>query len=393
MLVLPWLVAAGVYGYRSRDAAAPASAPAVDPSVPSPAGPWGRLVTTPIVISPPMEYVPRNWGPDVPTLWNIPAATPDEFVRFLSAAGFAADDIARLQGVTRRHAESGGMVIAPEPAFVRGLQPDIRARLYLSIMKSRLNADQQTAFRFHGDSLEQWLGPLVSQRTRDLMAPYVYRHGGFMYFADIDLVRRDVTDPLELQRLAKALNRQATLLVSVEVDQPANLPAIAEYWGRGGRRTDIRPILESMAESGSHRGIDVSHLLPGLARELLYRYPRLTVADYEKPLLANCLWTALNFFNVTPDDRFLDVQVALEALKRDYYLVHDGVQLGDVVAFSDRDGNLFHAAVYIAGDLVFGKNGITPMAPWSILPIERIKGHYIEDSDDWQVTYHRRKGL
>jgi len=394
ILVLPWLVAAGVYGYRSRVVAAPASEPApADPSIPAPAGPWGRLVTTPIIVSPPVEYVPRNWGPDVATSWTIPATTPDEFVRFLSAAGFAADDIGRLQSGARRDARSGGFVVAPEGAFVRGLAPEIRRRLYLGMMKSRLDTDQPTPFRFYGDSLEQWLGPLVSPQTRERVAPYVYREGGFMYFADIDLVRREITDPTELQRLAKGLNRQATLLVEVQVDKTSDISAIAEYWGRGGRRTDIRPLLESLAESGGHRAIDISHLLPSLAREHLYRYPRLTVADYEKPLLANCLWTALNFFDVTPDDRLLDVQVALETLKRDYYIVHDGIQLGDVVAFSDREGNLFHAAVYLAGDLVFGKNGVTPMAPWSILPLERLKGHYVEDSDDWQVTYHRKKTL
>lgn len=38
--------------------------------------------------------------------------------------------------------------------------------------------------------------------------------------------------------------------------------------------------------------------LPALARNHLYRYPKLTAADLDKPLLANCLWSALNFFEL-----------------------------------------------------------------------------------------------
>lgn len=390
VLVVPWLIAGALYVNAHDPEAIANPAP---PPVESPAGPWGHLIQTPIVISPPIEYVSQNWGALEPTLWHVPASTPDELAAFLASTGMAPEDAARLRATARRHTRAGGVVLEPDADLVRRLAPEVRARLYFRIAGSDLNVDQRTAFRFFGTSPAAWLGPSVSPRTRELVEPLIYRHGDFMYFADVESVRRQIQDPAELQRLAKALYRQATLLVTLRIDDPAEVPAIAEYWGRGGRRTDIRPLLESIAEGGSSRTIDISHLLPTLAREHLYRYPRVSVADHEKPLLANCLWTALNFFDPTPDDRLLDVRVALEHLKRDFYLVHDGHQLGDVVAFSDRQGNLFHAAVYLADGLIFGKNGITPMAPWSILPLERIKGHYVEDSDDWQVTFHRRNDL
>ena len=391
LLVLPWLIlaAAHLYGFPRTPPASSAVAPSATPSV----GPWGRLVVTPIVIAPPTEYVSRNWGPVEPTLWHVPATTPEEIRTLLSTSGLAGDDIARLLSTARPHRRAGGSVLAPGPDLVRGLAPDVRDRLYLRFANSELNVDQVTAYRFFGTSLAEWLDGLVSPSTRALVEPYIYRHGDFMYFADIESVRTQIPDPAELQRLTKALYRQATMLISLQIDASADIAALAEYWGRGGRRTDIRPLLESVAESQSNRSIDVSHLLPSLAREYVYRYPRITVADAEKPLLSNCLWTALNFFNPTPDDRFLDVQFALEHLKRDYFLVQDRLQLGDIVVFSARDGTLVHVAVYIADDLVFGKNGTTPMAPWSILPIERIKGHYVESSEDWRVTYHRRNGL
>src|SRR5690606_33748635 len=141
--------------------------------------------------------------------------------------------------------------------------------------------------------------------------------------------------------------RHATMLVEVEVPGQASVDDLAEYWGRGGRRTDLEPLLEAVARDTSGSGaLDISHLVPTLTRDHLYRYPRPTVEDLERPLLANCLWTALNFFAATPDDRYLDPAVAIATLKSDYYLVQDNLQLGDIAVFSDAGGNLVHVAVY-----------------------------------------------
>jgi hypothetical protein len=391
LLVVPWLVTGAIYlngATRERRTPVPPEAPTE-----SPAGPWGRLTKSPIVIAPPAEYVPHNWGTPMPLLWHVPVTSSGELAPFFSAAGLGGADIARLQATARRESPGTGMVVAPDPAMVRALPPEVRARVYLQMSRAQGNRDQHTAFRFHGSSVHAWLGAAVSDETVAMLEPFIFRQRGFMYLADLDAVWPQIEDPAELQRLARALNRQATMLVTLHVDDAADVPALAAYWGRGGRRTDIRPLLDSLGDQGRAMSIDISHLLPALARDLLYRYPRLTVSDHEKPVLPNCLWTALNFFNGTPDDRFLDVQFAVDTLVRDYDVVRGEPALGDVVAFTDRDGNLFHVAVYVADGLVFGKNGIAPLSPWSLLPLERLEGHYIENSDGWHVTFHRRKDL
>jgi hypothetical protein len=164
-----------------------------------------------------------------------------------------------------------------------------------------------------------------------------------------------------------------------------------EYWGRGGRRTEIRPLLESAAGGGADRFIDVVHLLPPFAQNHLYCYPKLSAGDLDRPAVVNCLWTSLNFFNPKPDDRFLDTAVALKALKEDYFIVESDFELGDIVAFLDEEGNIFHAAVYIAGDLVFSKNGISAMAPWTLSSLDDVKGYYRWRSENPRLIVHRRK--
>jgi hypothetical protein len=395
LVIVPWVIAGVLYSWTedADEATGPAVGSAADPPSPAKAGPWGQLTVTPIVISPPIEYIPRTWGsPDV-SPWYLPRMTARELEQFLSSFGLDRDAIARLSSTMRPEPRTGGVVVRPDPDVLRRLDPQGRARLYQELGKSQLNHDQKTSYRYFAASPDAWFSSsLISPETRRLVEPLLYRKGDFLFFADIQLVRSALS-PDELQRLAKVLLRQATMLVRLRIADATQVAPMAEYWGRGGRRTDIRPLLESIAGAGADGSIDISHLLPSFAREHLYRYPRITVTDLQKPLLANCLWTALNFFNADPDDRFLDEHFSLERLKEDYYLVHDGFQLGDIVAFRDGEGNLFHLAVYLADDLVFGKNGTTPLAPWTILPLERLKGHYVEYADQWHVSYHRRKDL
>lgn len=401
--IAPWLVLGTIQLW-------PAATAGTTQPLPTPAtaasGPWGRLVLTPITISPPLEYVPRDWGAVQPSAWTFPNMAVDQAADFLLRSGMSREDVATLRAAVRPTLAVNGVSFTPSSEIVRRLTAEARATIYLALARAAvkvdrnvapINYDQFTAYRFHGTSAEDWLSG-VSAATRALVEPYLYTDAGFLFFADIERIRPAIADLEELQRLVKRLLRQQTVLVQLTLNDPSQLDAITEYWGRGGRRTDIRPILESVArfsQASDDPGlsIDVSHLLPSLARQLLYRYPKVTVADEERPLLANCLWTALNFFNQQADDRYLDVTFALNRLKEDYFLVHDGFQLGDVVVFTDAEGGLVHVAVYLADNLIFSKNGTSALAPWSILPIDQLKGHYAENADTWHATYHRRKDL
>ena len=73
-MVLPWLIAAVFYSRGPSGAATPETNRGAAPGDPafSASGdprPWGQLIVTPIVISPPLEYVPSNWGPVEPPRW------------------------------------------------------------------------------------------------------------------------------------------------------------------------------------------------------------------------------------------------------------------------------------------------------------------------------------
>lgn len=395
VFALPWIVVGAFYLRGNSVPAEPVKAPAGEASRSAAAGPWGHLTITPIVVSPPLEYVAADWGrADEPYRWYFPGTSPEVLRAFLSSTGLTPDQIARLESAVQRDDRIAGLTLRPDLDLLQSLSPDVRARLYLQLAKSSLNADQGNSLRYFGASTDAWLqGSLISPETRRLVEPLIYRDGDIMHFADAAIVHSKITDATERQRLAKVLLRQPTMLVRLSVDRTSQIGELARYWGIGGRSTDVRPLLESVAGAGTSGEIDIVHLLPTFARNRLYRYPKLTTGDFDKPALANCLWTALNFFRTEPDDRFLDVNASLEALRKDYYIVEAGYQLGDIIALLDAEGDLFHVVVYLADDLVFTKNGTSPVSPWTIMPLQRVKDYYRTHSDNPRLIYHRRNDL
>lgn len=391
LVVVPWLIAAGIYARRAQASETPAAPVPSGPFTAGNPGPWGRLTVSPIVVSPPLEYISGDLQPSGPIAWHLPGTSPEVAASFIAWTGMAGADQSRLVNTARPNPGIGGLSLYPDAAFVRGLSPDVRARLYTRLAQTPLNVAQAESYRFLGSSPAEWLAASpISADTRRLVEPLIYRDGPFLHFADLEVIRPAINDPNEWRLLRKVLMRSSTLLVRLTVETTADVTALAHYWGAGGRRLDIRPLLESVA-GAPDRSIDVIHLLPALARNNLYRYPKLTAADLDKPMLENCLWTALNFFAPDPNDRFLDLQTALNTLKHDYYVVESGFELGDVVAFLDENGTLFHAAVHLADGLAFTKNGTSPMAPWTIMSLENIRAFYKTRSQNARLIYHRRK--
>lgn len=390
VLVLPWLTVAAIW-LKPMHWTGNGSA---DPGNPGASGKWGKLTLVPIVISPPTELVFTDWGFLREPVWFFPGANADKVSRMLQAAGVSPADADRLRSGARFEPQIDGIVLAPDPSWVRALHPETRARIYRILVKSPMNVDQRLSFRFPGSNPEEWFGPtLIAPRTRHLIEPLIYRDGDTMLLSDIELVRSEIGSDNEMVRLGKALFRQPAVMASLSVDRSADLDMLVEYWGRGGRRTEIRPLLESVMEGGTGESIDLIYLLPPFAQKRLYTYPKLSVGDLQRPAVVNCLWTSLNFFLPDPDDRYLDADVALKTLKEDYFIVEADFELGDIAAFMDEEGNIFHAAVYIADDLLFSKNGVSAMAPWTLLSLGDIREYYRWLSENPRIIFHRRKGL
>jgi hypothetical protein len=63
-------------------------------------------------------------------------------------------------------------------------------------------------------------------------------------------------------------------------------------------------------------------------------------------------------------------------LKTRYRPVGQSPVFGDLLVMIDSEGEAIHMAVFIAGDIVFTKNGMTPLQPWTLMHIEDMMTHF-----------------
>ena len=135
--------------------------------------------------------------------------------------------------------------------------------------------------------------------------------------------------------------------------------------------------------------IDVIHLLPASVRKILYTFPNPLLT--ENGYLPDCHWTSLNFFNAEPLERLSDPIQATQYTLENFRVVEAPYQCGDVLFFTDiKTGDAYHSCAYIADDIVFTKNGRSPLQPWVLMKIEQVKTLYDLHFRTQTVAYRRQ---
>jgi len=382
---VPWLVSHDGVSDSAHGKASPRPKPAI--------GKWGRLEYTPIVISPPLEFI-RDTSPEFhskPAAWSLPHTSRFELAEFFKQIKISPSLSRQLVSMAQADAKTGGMTIRPSRQFIFGVSPEDRAALYTALGAHKINGDQRTIFPFQGKSLDDWLaGTGVSAETIKLIEPLIYRRGYFMYFADLRVIGylHSRSDRLNLLR---ALPRVSTFLAHLKISADSDIDRLVKYWGRGGRENEVRPILEAMKRRGGRQSINITHLLPPLARRRLYTYPGRSDSDMKsKP--RDCHWTTMNFFCDEPDDRFCDAGLLARELKANYYRIGGNLQLGDLILVVTPRGKMVHSAVYIADDMCFHRCGADSSVPWSLTRRKHLESYY-PSLEKREVMYFRHNSM
>jgi hypothetical protein len=311
-------------------------------------GPWGRLELTPVRIRVPEDMLPGEPLPIPP--WLFPGATPAEIAATLRAAGVSAELAdALLTGAPLQQ-------LTPSPEQLLGLPPDVRGRLYEELRSRPGNTHQLYPVRLARDRLERRLAEL-EPGSRALLERLLYERESLprsWLLADLPALTW-LVEPDQRGRVVQVVSQRDSLLLRVRVDADTDVDALVRWWSRGGRRRDIETLLRSVQGVEGGYDIDAVHLLPAGVRALVYNYPAPAVAAER-----DCFWTAVTFFGGPWRELGLAaVQQQLSRLRR----VEGPPQLGDVLLLASG-GELVHAAVYIAADVYFTKNGGHFSVPW-----------------------------
>ncbi len=356
-------------------------------------GPWGILETYEMRLEPPSEYAEAAVNSDLRDLvWRFVGQNSQTLGSALREAGLSEEQVEVLTEPSRVRVLEDRIELVPPDDLVFSLDPKVRARLY-----ELLKDDPETSiYRFPYVLDPRWydetsamadVKPDLVEKVRQLS----YFQEDVPVFSDMPLMLKQVRTPEERLRLVRSMLRERSLAVRLRIGRDSDIQSLSQYWAAGGRNRDILPILESVLTTEGVERLDLVHLLPPLPRMLLYTYANPSMAvGVTRP---DCFWSAANFFNYSPSDRFLDATAFEKRLMERFEEVTGEPRFGDVVLITDEDKlQSMHACNYLADGLVFTKNGRSFSRPWVVDRLEEVLAGYLK-VPNVSVRYFRQKAL
>ncbi len=320
--------------------------------------------------------------------WAFADGTETSVRELLSRAGLRAEMLARMMDPARRVLQDGAFVIFPEVDDLIALEPGMRAVIYPELAKSPLNEFHRDPVFIVGESLDDWLRQShLSERQKAAFRRMVWKRGDTLVFSDLRTLLTLADTPDETQEVFRTMSRTRALIVDLSLPEKADQAALLDYWSGGFPDADTLPFLKGALDRQSITSIDISRLLPPMARRRLYTYPTLDQAIGGR--FPDCHWTSLNFFNNTPVGYYLDTRLASGSLLANYVPVDGPRRFGDVLVYVTGD-SVIHSCVFIADDIVYTKNGENILAPWVFQRLSDVSAIY-RATPDVQVRAFRLK--
>jgi hypothetical protein len=272
---------------------------------------------------------------------------------------------------------------------VRDLPPAARKRIAEELAKFAANRHHMEPELILGDSAREWLEEFeISQPVLEFVDSALYSRGSFKAFADIPEALALCRNDAERLRLMAGFSRTSTIMAKVRI-RAASPEALNEYWGTGLRRKSTLPLLESFFRVKGLNLIDVVHLLPAQIRKILFTFP--DPLSTRSGYLPDCHWSSLNFFNPEPLESLSDPVNASAYVQEHFERVNPPYRLGDVLFLSERKTGMgLHSCAYVADNIVFTKNGRSPLQPWVLMTLEEVRKLYDLHFES-EITAYRRK--
>jgi hypothetical protein len=357
-------------------------------------GPWGRLQCAYVYLEAPKSLIEGFPLPSPTPRWTLPSSVFSEVPALFARAGLSQTIIDQLllpQNVIKR---DGLVYILPPLPTLENLPPESRAIIYTEFSKYPENEYLVDPVLIIGTSVDEWyrrskLRPEIIQKIKKMS----YMRGETIAFSDIPALLNYASTDSEARAIFKACTRTRNLMIRLMLDKNANADEIIKYWsfGVGIRRKDLEPLVLSIMELEGVDDLGISHLLPALARKLLYTYPGLDMAKHG--VMPDCHWTSLNFFNYEPHEYLLDARLATSQVLENFTPVNPPYQYADVLFFLDNTtGDAFHSCVHLADNIVYTKNGRNILSPWVIMKLEDVKKVYLYKGNG-RIQGFRRKDI
>ncbi len=359
-------------------------------------GMWGRLGVRELMLEIPDAHV--AFGKELET-WK--SGTKWEFYcdhgtvkQILRQSGLSGNTITELTSPPFVAYQAGVTVISPPDDLILALTPEMRSVLYPQIGRPTKENKFQNASQFISGGFPRLAQTPtgLSMQMIDLINHLTYtKKGGGLYFSDLKLVLSNAADESERVRIVKSIGREISLHAWLDLSEGSDREAILDYWSAGERNQTGRIALEAILENpGIHR-LDLVQILPPVAKRMINTYP-----DREEGLgndMPDCFATAFSFFSNSLPPRMLDGESVAEIHKERYERAIAPWQFGDVLMVQAPDGQWIHACNFIAGEILFTKNGRSNNRPWVFQTINEVLSTYLVDQRVQAFFFRLKPGL
>ncbi|MBL9201530.1 MAG: hypothetical protein JNL39_13560 [Opitutaceae bacterium] len=323
-------------------------------------GRWGEIEVTPFWLEPPDLAASQFSVPDQRPVWRLPGENRASVTALLQRAGLGPEVIAAFLAPGTFFEEQGGIAILPSLAQLYAMGLPARQVIYERLGQLPGNPYHEFPL-MSAAATTSWLAGLeLSAEQRHAFVKLLWRRGALLAFSDPSALVQLASSSREIAEVTRLFGR--TSAVRIRVGRGSDAAAFLDYWSAGGRNREALPLLRSLAEGRLDGAVDISLLLPPLCRERLYTHPAL--GDAIGGQLPDCNWTTLSFFAATPRRFLMDPKAAGLQFEQNYENIPALSALGDVACFVNHSGGIEHSCVHIVDDVVFTKNGVSPLAPW-----------------------------
>ncbi len=355
-------------------------------------GPWGRLRCAYIYLEAPKSLMENFPLPSSHPRWGFAESMKDQLPELFKSANLSQSMITALLDPKTLITADGNVYVFPAIADLMAMTPESRSLIYTELAKNQVNEYQVDPVLIVGQEIKEWFRTSkLRPETIALIEQLSYKRGETTAFSDVSVLMNSATSDADARAMFKAMTRTRSILVKLEVDHDSNVAELSHYWSPAfmNRHKDIEPLIQSIIDTDGIEALPLSHLLPALARKLIYTYPDLDLAKHGR--LPDCHWTSLNFFNYDPHEYLLDERLATNSVLEHFTPVAPPYQYGDILFFLNaKTGDAYHSCIQLADNLVYTKNGRNLLSPWIIMRREDLEKVYLFRGDG-RVQGFRRK--
>jgi hypothetical protein len=352
-------------------------------------GPWGQVEYFEAFLEAPVGLLKESELSSFRSVWHFPKTTSADVAQLITGLDLPSDLQKNLFDQKRWSQFENTVSVSVDRGILEQLPRKSREEIYRRLSESSLNRFHVEPEVVFAKTPREWLQEYgFDEELVRFVELTCYKRGECLVFSDILTALEICRSDEERLRFRQALSRTPTIVAKLLINS-SPIPVVADYWGRGTRFKNTLPFLESMARVPGADKIDVIHLLPASVRRILYTFPN--PLRTENGYLPDCHWTSLNFFNPEPLERLSDPIQATQYTLENFHVVEAPYQCGDVLFFTDlKTGDAYHSCAYIADDIVFTKNGRSPLQPWVLMKIEQVKILYDLHFRTQTIAYRRK---